>query len=118
MSFGYRGRAIERGSRDSSEKAYGRRGLAAWDARWHRLSAQARYFFLNVVKGPARIRKGSSALTSYRVAVDRFPPHVLAELRDAGFVEIEAARSRAFSDRVIACDGLYDFATRVRSLQR
>jgi hypothetical protein len=118
MSFGYRGRAIGRGARDALGKAYGRRTLGIWDAKWHRLSDQARFYFLNVVKGPAKNRKVSSTSTTYSVVVDRFPPHILEELRAAGFVEIQAARGRAFTDRVIACDGLYDFAVRVRALQR
>ncbi|MBV8430427.1 MAG: helicase-associated domain-containing protein, partial [Solirubrobacterales bacterium] len=36
----------------------------------------------------------------------------------AGFVEVQAARSRAFTDRVVACSGVYDFAIRLRSLRR
>jgi hypothetical protein len=52
------------------------------------------------------------------VSVDKFPPHVLKELTGAGFVEVQAARSRAFTDRVVACAGVYDFAARLRSLRR
>ena len=52
------------------------------------------------------------------MAVDKFPPHILKELATAGFVEVQPARSKAFTDRVIACDGLYDFAARVRALHR
>ena len=47
-----------------------------------------------------------------------FPPHILKELTTAGFVEVQLAKSQAYTDRVIACSGLYDFATRVRTLQR
>ena len=52
------------------------------------------------------------------VSIDKFPPHILKELTDGGFVEVQLARSRAFTDRVIACDGVYDFAARVRTLHR
>jgi hypothetical protein len=116
MSYGFWGRVKEREPRAFDEKAYRRQTLAAWDAKWHRLSVQARYFFLNVVKGPVKKQTVHSHPPS--VSTDKFPPHILKELTAAGFVEVQAARSRAFTDRVIACDGLYDFAARVRTLRR
>jgi hypothetical protein len=116
MSYGFWGRVKEREPRVFSEKAYRRRPLAAWDAEWHELSVQARFFFLNVVKGPSK--KQSAGSNPPSVLTDKFPAHVLKELVEAGFVEVQPARSRAFGDRVIAPEGLYDFATRVRTLRR
>jgi hypothetical protein len=116
MSYRTWGRVNGRETRAFSEKAYRRQPLAAWDARWHALSTQARYFFLNEVKGPVKKQAAYSQQPS--VSADRFPPHVLKELTGAGFVEVQTARSRAFTDRVVACDGAYDFAARLRSLRR
>jgi soluble cytochrome b562 len=116
MSYGLWGRVKEREPRAFFEKAYRRQTLAAWDAKWHGLSVQARYFFLHVVKGPVKKQAVPSQPPS--VSADRFPPHVLEELAAAGFVEVQPARSRAFTDRVIACDGLYDFALRLRTFRR
>jgi len=97
------------------EKAYRRAALATWDAKWHGLSVQARYFFLNVVKGPFKDRAYSNPIS---VAVDKFPPRILTELTAAGFVEVQPPTSSTATDRVIACQGVYDFAVRVRSLPR
>jgi hypothetical protein len=79
------------------------------------LSVQARYFFLNVVRGPI---KNPAYANPTSVAVDKFPPRVLTELMDAGFVEVQPSTSGMATDRVIACQGVYDFAVRVRSLPR
>jgi hypothetical protein len=116
MSYGSWGRPKEREIRGFFEKAHRRQPLAAWDARWHDLSVQARYFFLHEVKGPAKTQNVYSVPPS--VSAERFPPDVLKELTDAGFVAVQAARSRAFQDRVVACEGLYNFATRLRALHR
>jgi len=116
MSSGAWGRSKDRESRAVDEKAYRRRALAAWDARWHGLSVQARFLFLNDVKGP--IKKQTVHSQPPSVSINLLPTHVLKELVAAGFVEVQAARSRAFTDRVIACEGIYDFATRVRALRR
>lgn len=116
MSYGIWGRVKERETRNFFEKAYRREPLPAWDARWHRLSVQARYFFLNEVKGP--VKKPTAYSQSPTVSANTFPPHVLKELASAGFVEVQAARSRAFTDRVVACNDLYDFAARLRGLRR
>ena len=116
MSYRTWGRVNERETRAFSEKAYRRQPLPAWDARWHALSIQARSFFLNEVKSPVKKQVAYSQQPS--VSADRFPPHILKELTGAGFVEVQAARSRAFTDRVVACDGVYDFAARLRSLRR
>src|SRR5580704_6931542 len=116
MSYGSWGRARERELRAYDEKAYRRQNLAAWDARWHALSVQARSSFLNEVKGPVNKQTATSMPPS--VSTDRFPPQILKELTDAGFVVVQPARSRAFTDRVIAPDALYDFAARLRTIRR
>ncbi len=116
MSYGYWGKAKERESVAFDAKAYRRQNLARWDARWHALSVQARYVFVHEVKGPARQQKATSMPPS--VSADTFPPHLLEELTAAGFIEVQPARSRAFSDRVIAHDALYDFASRLRTVRR
>jgi hypothetical protein len=116
MSYGYWGREKQRETRAVDEKAYRRQDLAPWDARWHELSVQARSFFVTEVKGPAKPQKPASQPPS--VSVDAFPPHILKELTDAGFIEVQPARSRAFGDRVIAPAVLYDFASRLRTVRR
>jgi hypothetical protein len=100
------------------EKAYQRGNLAAWDARWQALSAQARYYFLNVVKGPPRNPQVYASPPG--VPADRFPGPILNELAGAGFVEVQrgGGSSRMAADRVFAGRGLYDFTARVRSLHR
>lgn len=116
MRYGFGSGLNDRNPRAFHERVYQRRFLAAWDDKWHRLSDQARNFFLNVVKGPAKQPNNQPDQPS--VSVDKFPPHILKELITAGFVEVQRARSQTFTDRVIACTGLYDFAERVRALQR
>jgi hypothetical protein len=98
------------------EKAYRRQTLADWDTKWLELSVQARYFFLNEVKGPAKSQPAQSTAPS--VATDKFPLHILNELTAAGFIEVRRAKSRGFTDRVVACNGLYDFMARGRLLSR
>jgi hypothetical protein len=116
MSYGAWGRVKERETRAYFEKAYRRQPLAEWDARWHGLSAQARLFFLDEVKGPVKAQTARPRPPS--VPADRFPPRILKELTDAGFVAVEAATSKALSNRVVAPDQVRDFATRVRALRR
>lgn len=116
MSYGIRGRVKEREPRAYHERAYRRGPLAAWDARWHGLSAQARFFFLDVVKAPVKRQAAHSLPPS--VSTEKFPPHILKELAAAGFVEVQAARSKAYTDRVIAGAGLHDFTSRIRTLRR
>jgi hypothetical protein len=116
MRYGFGSGLNDRNPRAFYERAYQRRSLAAWDDKWHRLSDQARNFFLNVVKGPAKQPNNQADQPS--VSIDKFPPHILKELTTAGFVEVQRAQSQTFTDRVIACAGLYDFAERVRALQR
>lgn len=98
------------------ERAFRRRGLADWDAKWHTLTPQARSAFADTVKGPARNQADHAP--TYTVAKDRFPPEVLDELIAAGFVRLLPARSRNATERVFAPADLYDFATRVRMLGR
>jgi Helicase conserved C-terminal domain len=116
MRYGVWSGEKERFPRAFYERAYQRQSLAAWDDKWHRLSDQARNFFLNVVKGPAK--PPANEFDQLSVSIDKLPPHILKELTTAGFVEVQRAKSQAYTDRVIACSGLYDFATRVRTLQR
>ena len=59
MRYDYWGRVKERELRAFDEKAYRRQTLATWDAKWHALSVQARYYFLDVVKGPVKNLKVS-----------------------------------------------------------
>jgi soluble cytochrome b562 len=116
MRYGFWSGVHERNPRAFYEKAYQRQIQVAWDDKWHRLSVQARSFFLNVVKGPAKPQKDPSNQLS--VSIDQFPAHILRELTHGGFVEVQRARSRAFTDHVIACAGVYDFAARARTLHR
>jgi len=80
------------------------------------LSVQARYLFLHEVQGLVKHQTVYSSPPS--VSSDKFPLHILEELTAAGFVKVQPAGSTASTDRVIACDGLYDFATRVHALRR
>ncbi len=116
MGYGFWSNAKDRGTKAFDEKAYEREALPAWDAKWHELSAAARAAFLRVVKGPAKVQTAHSIPPS--VASDRFDPGVLKELADAQFVEVQQARSKGSSARVIANPKLFDFATRMRSLER
>jgi len=116
MRYGFWNGLNERNPRAFYERAYHRQSLAAWDDKWHRLSDQARNFFLNVVQGPAK--QPSNQADQPSVSIDKFPHHILRELTNGGFVEVQLARSQAFTDRVVACNGLYDFAARVRTLQQ
>jgi hypothetical protein len=90
--------------------------LPTWYRRWHHFSVQARYFFLHVVKGP--IQNQAFHPDPPGVSPDEFPPDVLQELVAAGFVAVQPTESRPHVDKVIACDGVYAFATRVRSMRR
>src|SRR5258706_508758 len=116
MSYGNRVRSKVKEPRDFFEKAYRRETLATWDAKWHALSVPARSLFLHLVKRPAKNRVAKSKPPG--VLADRFPTPILEELTAAGFVEVVAARSRAFGDSVIASDGIYDFAMRLYAMQR
>ena len=104
------GRAKKGDAPAMHERAFRRRGLAAWDARWHELTPEARSYFVNEVKGPARNQADHAP--TYSVPREKFPPHVLEELTAAGFVKVHAARSRAAKDRVFPPAVLYDFAAR------
>jgi Helicase conserved C-terminal domain len=118
MSYGfdYWGRAKERENRAVDEKAYRRRPLADWDARWHALSTQARSTFLSEVKGPSKNQADHAP--SYSVSASRIPAPVLDELTAAGFAAVLEPKTGASTRRVIAPGALYDFAARVRTLRR
>lgn len=98
------------------ELALGRRELANWDARWHRLSPSARETFLDVMSGPSR-NQADHAPSSF-VSADRIPPNVLDELIQAGFARVVEPHIGARIRRVLAPADLYDFANRVRTLRR
>jgi hypothetical protein len=104
----------QREMRGLGQKAWKREGQEPWEAKWQGLSAQARFAFLDVVKGPAR--KG--AQTQPNVAADKLPPKVLEELVAAGFVEVRSTRVIKGKRRIFAVEDVYDFAVRVRSLHR
>ncbi len=102
--------------RDFYERAYRRRSLAAWDAKWQHLTIPARHSFLHVVKLPHKEPAPYGDPPS--APREDFPPHVLAELIAAGFVRIDRFRSGAAPDRVVAGIGTNDFAWRGRILRR
>ncbi len=116
MGYGMWDRQKRHVMRSLAGKDDDRKSLRASEARWHELSVQARDVFLNVVKGPPRNVVIYPSLLS--VKVDKFPPHILQELKDAGFVEVKSSNAKASSERVYANTGLYDFATRVRNLRK
>jgi hypothetical protein len=101
---------------DFHEKAFRRRDLPAWDARWHKLTPQARSHFLSSAKFPSRDWTGRPAPP--RVPPDQLPPGELKELVEAGFVVAEAAQSRGSSYRAVIRDEASNFATRVRMLRQ
>ena len=81
------------------EKAYRRRSLATWDAKWQQLSVAARHAFLHTVKLPEKDPIHLPVPPS--APGTAFAPQVLEELDAAGFAKIEPARSAATSDRVV-----------------
>jgi len=87
-----------------------------WDAKWQGLSVAARRFFLDVVKLPDRNRATFSDPAF--VARDKFPPPILEELVTAGFVKIPRVGFSTGIERVLAGDGIDDFAWRARILRR
>lgn len=102
---------------DLHERAFRRQGLADWDARWHELTPEARSAFVkNIVKGPARNQADHAP--TYTVPVDRFPPRVLEELTAAGFIKVQPGQSRSSAGRAFPPAVLYDFAARIRMLNR
>jgi hypothetical protein len=103
-------------TRACHEKAYRRRDLAVWDARWHGLTPQARSYFLNNVKFPEKYQAARSAPAV--VSPDTLPPGPLKELADAGLVEVRAVASGGAPDRAVARAELSDFMARVRMLNR
>ncbi len=102
--------------RDFYERAYRRRSLAPWDAKWQHLTVPARYSFLHVVKLPHKDPAPYGDPPS--VPRDDFSPHVLDELIAAGFARIERRKPGQTTDRVLAGTGISDFAWRGRILRR
>ena len=108
------GRTFEQ--REFHERVYRRQLLAAWDAKWHGLSPQARRIFLHEVKIPDKNLIGHAAPPS--VSIDIFPPSILKELTDAGFVAVKREGGQTLADRVVARDASYEFASRIGTLRR
>ena len=98
------------------EKAYRRQSLAEWDSRWHRLSSTARYYFFQYVKGPG----GSVGLesTAAGLPLTMFPPGIVQELSDAGFVDVQSSKSKGQPDRVVASPKIDEFAARAHIVRR
>src|ERR1700678_728551 len=95
MGYGMWDRQKRHVMRSLAGKDDDRKSLRAWEARWHELSVQARDVFLNVVKGPPR--NAVMYPSQLSVKVDKFPPHILQELKDAGFVEVKSSNAKASS---------------------
>jgi hypothetical protein len=115
MSYGYGYWGRPQRDLATHEKAWVRKGLAAWDAKWHGLSQEARRAFLEDVKMPA---KDATRVVQPSVAADSVPPAALKELTDAGFVRVEASKRGDKPDRVSAVHKVYEFTTRLRALKR
>jgi soluble cytochrome b562 len=111
--FGHPNKAAPR---HSNEKVYRRQTLGEWDSRWHRLSSLARYFVLHHVT----LRTSSPAFrsTAPDVSISTFPPGVVEELSHGGFVKIVPGTRNGVRDRVVASDGLHEFAARAHTLRR
>jgi hypothetical protein len=118
VSYSIWGRAKEQENREFSERLFRRAPLPAWDARWHALTVPARSAFLNEVKGPARKSEFSRNQDQPSVSVEKFDPWVLEGLTGAGFVEVRGDKIKKSAGRVYAVEGVRDFITRVRALQR
>src|SRR5262249_28427291 len=110
----YSGSRRERENRAFYEKAYRWEQMPQWEERWLKLSVPARFHFLTNVK--AAKRAGSQITPSTDSGL--FPPEVLEELTAAGFVQVPAPAKAGLSRRVLAVDGVLDFANRLRCLRR
>jgi hypothetical protein len=97
------------------DKAFKRADLPAWDARWHKLSVQARYHLLHTVKANKAHRHNTRHL---EVSADRFPPHVLNELVEAGFVTVQSAAAGRRGRQATLVNNSLDFVVRLRALRR
>jgi hypothetical protein len=103
-------------SRGFDEKAYRRESLARWDDKWHALSAAARYSFLHHVQ--VAIKLSATVHPGYHASTTLFPPGVVQELVDGGFVAVQPVKSPGFHDYVVAADDVRDFVARARTLRR
>ncbi|MGC8639455.1 MAG: helicase-associated domain-containing protein [Isosphaeraceae bacterium] len=102
--------------REFYEKAFRREKLGPWDAKWHALSPEARFAFLNQVRGP--VKNLGRARMQPSIKKNHLGPGVLEELLAAGFVELGSSRMIGPQDRVFAVEGTVDFAIRIRALAR
>ncbi len=98
------------------ERAWSRKSLVEWDARWLGLSIPARLAFLQEVKAPPKPYAASSPGAGSPAT--SFKPDALKELTTAGFVRVQAASSAKKSDRVIINNDVAGFRTRIRALYR
>lgn len=119
------GQAPGRDPVDLGEKAFSRKSLPSWDAKWHDLSAGARRAFLEEAKAPSISRfssygRNEPPVEKGGVPPEKFAPHVLKELIAAGFLEIRktTVAKRQPAERVFVPHLLSDFMTRTRSLSR
>jgi Helicase conserved C-terminal domain len=105
-----------RDSKQLYEKAFHRKGLPAWDEKWHQLSPEARLAFVDQVKGPV---EPPSYGAQPNVPAEGFAADVLEELTRAGFIEVRLQKTKIKGgNRVFAVPGAYDFAVRVRALRK
>jgi hypothetical protein len=114
--FGTMRQAKDREDPAVHERAFRRKDLATWEARWHGLTPPARSYFIDVLKGPARNQADHAP--TYTLSKDKLPRGILEELSAAGFVKVQPARTRNSTERVFVPAELFDFATRVRMLAR
>src|SRR5438270_9641969 len=98
------------------EKAFRRKGLPAWDAKWHALSPKARDAYLYEVKGATV--GAQQGRTRASVPVAQLAPVVVRELVEAGLVELGSATLLGPKDQVLPVKGAADFATRLRTMDK
>src|ERR1700674_2069303 len=95
-----------RDSKQLYEKALRRKGLPAWDEKWHQLSPEARLAFVDEVKGPVGPPRSGAQRS---VPAEGFAAEVLEELTRAGFIEVRLQKTKIKGgNRVFAVPGAYD----------
>ena len=101
----------DRGAAD--EKAWNRVKATAWDDRWHALTHRARLAYINQIKPPTR----AGSVTEPSTPETGIAKSALDELVASGFVRVQAASGKKAA-RVIAQSESFDFATRLRAMQK
>lgn len=116
MSFGIWGTSRSGAIKEVAphEKLYRRDQLPEWDAKWQRLSTEARRAYVEQLKGPAR----ADAQNQPSVAADTVDAKVLDELVAAGFVEVRPSSGKNRPARVFGVQATHDFGLRLRGLAR